>query len=111
MDEREKQYAVRLLPPAQYELEEIAQLYLSLSGVESAHRITDEIFSAMEQIALFPLSGPLMRDSELRSLGYRFVVIKNYIAVYRLIGKTVFVYHIFDGRSDYPTLFRTELFT
>ena len=51
-----------------------------------------------------------MRESELRKLGYRFIVVEKYIIIYRLIGNTVFVYHIFDGRSDYPSLFRSELF-
>jgi plasmid stabilization system protein ParE len=106
----EKTYAVQILDPAQSELEEIAQLYLSLVGVQSARKITDKIYAALEQLAHFPLSGPTMRESELRKLGYRFIVVEKYIIIYRLIGDTVFVYHIFDGRSDYPSLFRSELF-
>ena len=39
MDEGKRRFAVRLLPPAQYDLEQIAQLYLSLSGAASARRI------------------------------------------------------------------------
>lgn len=106
----EKTYAVRILDPAQGELEEIAQLYLSLVGAPYARSITDKIYDAMNQLTRFPLSGPQMREPELRRLGYRFLVVENYIVIYRLIGDTVFVYHIFDGRSDYPTLFRSELF-
>ena len=103
-------YVVELLESAQQELEEIAHLHLSLSGPNSASSITDLILSALENLETFPLSGPAMREAELRSMGYRFVVAGKYIAIYRLIGETVFVYHIFDGRSDYPTLFRSELF-
>ena len=106
----EKQFEVRILDPAQGELEEIARLYCSLAGPDSARKITDGIYEALEQLARFPLSGPAMRDAELRSLGYRFVVVDKYIVIYRLIGDMVVVYHIFDGRSDYPTLFRSELF-
>ena len=106
----EKNYAVRILDPAQGEMEEIARLYLSLVGAESARRITNKIYDALEQLTRFPLSGPPMRETELRNLGYRFLVVEKYIVIYRLIGDTVFVYHIFDGRSDYPTLFRSELF-
>ena len=106
----EKTYAVRILDPAQGELEEIAQLYLSLSGVPSARKITDKIFDALEQLTRFPLSGPSMRETELRNLGYRFIAVEKHIIIYRLIGDTIYVYHIFDGRSDYPTLFRSELF-
>ena len=101
---------VKILDPAQAELEDIAALYLSLAGADSARRIADSIYGALEQLAQFPLSGPSMRDAELRSLGYRFLGVQKYIIIYRLIGNTVVVYHIFDGRSDYPTLFRSELF-
>ncbi len=106
----EKTHDVRLLDPAQGELEGIARLYLSLTGPQSARRITDRIYDALERLEQFPLSGPPMREAELRSLGYRFLAAEKYIVIYRLIGDTVFVYHIFDGRSDYPTLFRSELF-
>ncbi len=106
----EKQYNVQLLDPAQGELEDIARLYCSLAGTGSARKITDGILDALDQLSRSPLSGPPLRDAELRSLGYRFIVVDKYIVIYKLIGSTVFVYHIFDGRSDYPTLFRSELF-
>lgn len=103
-------HTVRILDSAQAELEDIAVLYLSLAGAASARKITDRIYDALDQLAQFPLSGPSMRDAELRSLGYRFLGVEKYIIIYRLIENAVIVYHIFDGRSDYPTLFRSELF-
>ena len=105
-----KTYAVQILDPAQGELEEIARLYLSLVGAESARKITNKVYDSLDQLTRFPLSGPAMRETELRNLGYRFLVVEKYVVIYRLIGDTVFVYHIFDGRADYPTLFRSELF-
>ena len=107
MADSEKVFDMRILPPAQYELEEIALLHKTLSGPESARKITDEMFSAMERLTRFPLSAPLIRDVELRRLGYRYVVVKHYLMFYRLIGDTVYVYHIVHGRTDYPTLLRT----
>ncbi len=100
-------FHVELLEPAQYDLEEIGRLYLSLAGPDSARKITDSIFDALEQLQRFPLSGPSLPDAELRSAGYRYLVVKKYIVVYRVIGYTIVVYHIFDGRSDYPKLFRS----
>lgn len=102
-------YEVRLLEPAQTELEEIARLYMSLAGPESARGITERILDALEKLALFPLSGPAMHDPDLREQGYRFTVAGKFVAVYRLIGETVYVYHIFDGRTNYPKLFKAEL--
>ena len=107
MADSEKVFDMRILPPAQYELEEIALLHKTLSGPESARKITDEMFSAMERLTRFPLSAPLIRDVELRRLGYRYVVVKNYLMFYRLIGDTVYVYHIVHGKTYYPTLLRT----
>ena len=105
----EELFEIEILAPAQNELEDIGRLYLTLVGAESAKKITDKIYDALEQLTRFPLSGPPMRDAELRSLGYRFIVAGKYIAIYRLISVTVVVYHIFDGRSDYPTLFKSKL--
>ena len=106
----EKKYAIQILDPAQAELEEIVSLYASLSGAGSAKKIAGRIFDALEQLSRFPLSGPPMRDAQLRSLGYRFIGVEKYIVIYRFIDDTVIVYHIFDGRSDYPTLFRSKFF-
>lgn len=108
MAESQKKYALQILPPAQYELEEIALLHKTLSGAVSARRITDDLYAAMERLTLFPLSAPTVRDAELRRMGYRYVIIKNYLLFYRLIGDTVYVYHIVHGKTDYPTLLRTK---
>lgn len=110
MAEQEKVYPVELLPPAQYELEEIARLHIQLSGSASARKITDGIYDALEQLSHFPFSGAPIRDEELRAIGYRYVVVKNYLVIYRQIDGTVYIYHIVHGKTNYPTLFRTNYF-
>ena len=99
---------VELLPPAQYELEEIARLHLALAGPKYARKITDSIFAALEQLARFPLSGPPLRDEELKAQGYRRIVVEDYLVIYRLLGDTVTIYHIAHGKTDYPTLMKNE---
>ena len=90
-----------LLEPAQRELEEIAQLHRNLVGPNSARKITNKIFDALSRLELFPLSGSLPRDKALLRDGYRYVVAGKYICVYRVLGDTVYVYHIAYGASDY----------
>jgi len=102
----EPTYKLTILTPAQRELEEIARVYLELAGADSARRITDQIFDSLERLKTYPLSGSLPRDRWLREAGYRLIISGKYIAAYRLIGDTVFVYHIAHGATDYPTLFR-----
>lgn len=98
-----------ILEPAQQELEEIAQLYFNLVGPNSARNITDLILDTLSRLELFPLSGHIPRDKELRNGGYRYVIAGKYICVYRVIADTAFVYHIAHGASNYPTLFKKLL--
>lgn len=99
-------YKLAILTPAQRELEEIARVYLELAGADSARRITDQILDSLERLKTYPLSGSHPRDRWLRDAGYRLVISGKFIAVYRLIERTVFVYHIAHGASDYPTLLK-----
>ena len=98
-----------ILEPAQRELEEIAQLHLNLVGPNSARKITNKILDALAHLEQFPLSGHIPQDKELRNSGYRYIVAGKYICVYRLIGETVYVYHIAHGASNYPMLFKQLL--
>jgi plasmid stabilization system protein ParE len=98
-----------ILEPAQQELEEIAQLHLNLVGPNSARQITDLILDTFSQLEIFPLSGPIPQDKELRNNGYRYVIAGKYIGVYRVLSETVFIYHIAHGASNYPALFKQLL--
>lgn len=99
-------YKLTILTPAQRELEEIAQVYLELAGADSARKITDQILDSLDRLKTFPLSGSLPRDRWLREAGFRFVISGKFLAAYRLIDHTVFVYHIAHGASDYPKLMK-----
>ena len=99
-------YKLKILTPAQRELEEIARVYLELAGADSARRMTDQILNSLERLKAYPLSGSLPRDRLLREAGYRLVISGKFLAAYRLLGDCVFVYHIAHGASDYPTLMK-----
>lgn len=98
-----------ILEPAQRELEEIAQLHLNLVGSNSARNITNLILDTLSRLEMFPLSGHIPQDRDLRNGGYRYVIAGKYICVYRPIAETVFVYHIAHGASNYPSLFKRLL--
>ena len=98
-----------ILEPAQRELEEIAQLHLNLVGPNSARNITNLILDTLSRLEMFPLSGQIPQDKELRGNGYCYVIAGKYICVYRMIAENVFVYHIAHGASNYPTLFKRLL--
>ncbi len=98
-----------ILEHAQRELEQIAQIHMQLVGPNSARKISDLILNTLSRLERFPFSGSIPQDKELRSSGYRYVIAEKYICVYRLIGETVYVYHIAHGASNYPTLFKRLL--
>ena len=102
---------VEILPSAQYELEQIVQLHLSLSEAKYARELSEELLQALERLAAFPLSGSPLRDAGLRALGYRYILVRSYLLIYRPIGDAVYLYHVAHGRTDYPTLFRSGDFS
>lgn len=97
------------LESAQRELEEIARLHMNLAGPGSARNITNLILDTLSRLEMFPRSGHIPRDKELRGGGYRYVIAGKYICVYRVVAETVYVYHIAHGASNYPTLFKRLL--
>ncbi|MCL2003468.1 MAG: type II toxin-antitoxin system RelE/ParE family toxin [Oscillospiraceae bacterium] len=96
------EYKLELLGPAQRELEEIAQSHFELVGPISARNITDRIYAALENLKIHPYIGFACRNRQLAIAGYRTLICGNYLCFYRLLGKTVLVCHIVDGRTDYP---------
>ncbi len=97
-------FSLELLTPAQRELEEIALVHLELVGPDSAREIIDRIYDALEKLQAHPQLGIACRDKQLASQGYRMLICGYYLCFYRLIADTIFVYHIVDGRADYPKL-------
>ena len=97
-------YKLELLTPAQRELEEIALVHMELVGVESARKITNRIYGALDHLRSHPNMGVMCIDKILHSEGYRMLICGHFLCVYRLLGETVFVYHIVDGRANYTRL-------
>lgn len=101
---KNERYKVHILTPAQHEIEEIALLHMELVGPNSARKITNHIYNTLELLRTSPNVGVDCKDKPLRLEGYRMLICGNYLCIYRLIGDTVFVYHIVDGRMNYPKL-------
>ncbi|MDR1701674.1 MAG: type II toxin-antitoxin system RelE/ParE family toxin [Sporomusaceae bacterium] len=100
-------YKLVILTPAQRELEEVADIHFQLAGSDSAIKITDKILDAIEKLKAFPLLGVLSKDKELQQKGFRILIVGKYLCVYRVIEKTVFIYHIVYGATNYPKLFKS----
>ena len=100
----QKKYELEILDPARYEILEIAKVHLELVGPASARRVTAQIKKSLENLRTHPHMGKALEDKELHRLGYRKLICGNYLCFYRVIGEAVFVYHVADGRTDYPKM-------
>lgn len=99
------EYRVELLPVAWEDLKCIEDWYLVQFGVETALKVSEHILDVIERLEKFPDSGSLTPDDWLDRQGYRMVICKKHVAVYRQIDRVIYIYHIADTQTDYTKLF------
>mgnify|MGYP002515037796 CR=1 FL=1 len=100
-------YKVEILPTAWEDLKRIEDWYLIEFDVKTALKVSDNILNTIERLEQFPDSGSLTPDAWLNDMGYRMLICEKHVAIYRKIGKIVYVYHIADTRTEYTKLFKT----
>ena len=79
--------------------------YLIQFDVRTALKVSNHILDAMERLEEFPDSGSLTPDSWLNEQGYRMVICKKHVAIYRWINDIIYIYHIADTQTEYTKLF------
>jgi toxin ParE1/3/4 len=97
-------YDVHFLQEALEDLEEIV-LYISQDSRKSALNMHDKIIEKARDLSTFPKRGRLVPDKKLSSAGFRMLGVKPYIVFYRVIDKTVFIYRVLHGSTNYPLLY------
>jgi plasmid stabilization system protein ParE len=58
----------------------------------------------LNALSAHPLLGRIPRDPDIARLGYRYIIVGNYLAFYRFDPSTVFVYRILHGARDYSDI-------
>lgn len=99
------QYKVEILPSAWEDLKKIEDYYIVQFDVETALKVNDHILDTIERLEDFPDSGSLIPDDWLNAQGYRMVICKKHVAIYRLLDDTVYIYHIADTQTEYTKVF------
>ena len=98
-------YKVEILPTAWEDLKRIEDWYALQFDVETALKVSEHILDAMERLEDFPDSGSLTPDEWLNQQGYRMIICEKHVAIYKQIGRVVYIYHIADTQTDYTKLF------
>lgn len=103
-----EKYTIDIRPEAWAEISRIADKHLTLVGPASAKKITDQLLNDIEMLASQPYMGMECQEYLLMSEHYRRLVSGVYLCFYRIIGNTVCIYHIVDGRTNYIHLFKKD---
>ena len=98
-------YRIEILPSAWEDLKQIVDYYVIQFDTETAMRVTSYILDTIERLKTFPNSGSMLPDDWLNGQGYRMVICKKHVAIYRLIEDTVYIYHIANTQTKYTKLF------
>ena len=98
-------YNVKILPSAWEDLKSIEDYYAIQFDVDTAIKVSDSILDAIERLKSFPDSGSMTPDPWLNNQGYRMIICKKHVAIYRKISETIFIYHIADTQTQYNRLF------
>ena len=98
-------YNVEILPSAWEDLKSIEDYYAIQFDVDTAINASDSILDAIERLESFPDSGSMTPDPWLNNQGYRMIICKKHVAIYRKISETIFIYHIADTQTQYNRLF------
>jgi toxin ParE1/3/4 len=97
---------VEILPVAWEDLKRIEDWYLLQFDVQTALNVVDSILTAIERLEQFPDSGSLTPDVWLNEQGYRMVISRKHVAIYKKIDNIIYVYHVVDTQTQYTKLFK-----
>ncbi len=88
---------------AERDLSEIFE-YISRDSPSAALSLLDKIDKDVSRLAEFPQLGKTPQDNRLQKIGYKILIINNYVVFYVLKQKPVEIRRIFHGKRKYEVL-------
>jgi len=96
-------YTIRLLRVAEEDLAEIVT-YIAAENISAAEALMDRVEKNLLSLQEHPYLGRIPDDVELLKLGYRYLIVDNYLIFYVVDERTVLVHRIMHGARDYESL-------
>ena len=91
-------YQVRFLSIAEEDFTEIVS-FIAADNPAAANAIADKIEKNLELLSGNPNLGRIPREEEIRNLGYRYLIVQNYLIFYTAEAKTIFIHRNFTRRQ------------
>ncbi len=98
-------YKVRIYPTAEQDPAEIVN-YLNTLSQQAALKYYDMLTKEIAGLSTMPERYPHPRDLALTAKGYRYLVVKDYLVFYMVVGDTVQIHRILYGRRDYQSILK-----
>lgn len=96
-------YKIKIFPTAKQDLEEVIG-YLNTLSPDAASKYYDLLVEEIANLSKMPERCPKPKDLALAAKGYRYLIVKNYLVFYVIIGDTVQIRRILYARRDYRAL-------
>ncbi len=98
-------YSVHFTNQALADQEGIAE-YLagSLRNPSATRRFFDELDGAVSTLERMPEAFAISSEPRLGALGYRKILFMNYVALFKVKSRHVYIMHIFHQSQDYAKL-------
>ena len=97
-------FAVRLLSVAEEDLSE-AITFIAVDNPAAAMALAYKIEKSLYDLASHPCMGRVPDDSNLMQMGYRYLVVENYLVFYVVETRAVIIHRILHGARNYRDLF------
>jgi len=96
-------YQIRLLRIAEEDFTEIVK-FIADDNPTAAEAIANKIEKNLKLLSDNPHLGRIPRDEEIRNLGYRYIIVQNYIIFYTIEDRTILIHRILHGARNYKSL-------
>lgn len=95
-------FQIRLLKIAEEDFTEIIS-YIAADNPNAASKLADKVEKNLELLAANPKLGRIPRDEDIRSLGYRYLIVQNYIIFYTIENQVILIHRILHGARNYKS--------
>jgi toxin ParE1/3/4 len=96
-------YQVRLLRIAEEDFTEIVT-YIGNDNIKAANELANMLEINFELLSNNPLLGRIPRDEEIKNMGYRYLIVQNYLIFYSIEEKSILIHRIIHGARNYKDI-------
>jgi addiction module RelE/StbE family toxin len=95
-------FQIRLLKIAEEDFLEIVT-FIASENPTAAIAIADKIEKNLVLLSENPQLGRIPRDEDIKNLGYRYIIVQNYIILYTIEKQVILIHRILHSARNYKS--------